>query len=82
LPILHVASGHSDGSAHDPVPVHDTSQAHAFAHFVRRLHELGPVQSTSQRFALHWISSWHDDVPMHCTWHDVDIPQFTLCPHA
>lgn len=62
--------------------MHDTSHAHALAHFVRRLHELGPVQSTSQRLGPHWISSWQDVSPLHCTSQVVDVPQNTFFAQA
>jgi hypothetical protein len=47
LPMRHAIDGHSDASMHDIGPLHVTSQAHEFPHFVRRLHEPAPVHATS-----------------------------------
>jgi hypothetical protein len=77
-----VTIGHSEISAHEPVPVHDTSHEHALAHRVRRRHELAPLQVTSQGPLPHRISSPQLEAPVHWTSHDVAKPQRMWCVQA
>lgn len=77
-PSRQVASGHSWGSLHEPVPVHRTSHAQELEHFTRFSHELAPLQVTSQSFALQTISSLQENSPAQTTVHALASPQKIL----